>query len=138
MNKYFKEFLHRGLIFAGFGPIVIGVIYVILSKTINNLTISGTEVFGAILATYAIAFVQAGSTVFNQIEHWPTMKGLLCQLLSLYVTYVTCYLTNSWIPFDFRVVLLFTVIFVVGYFAIWGIVYLCVKGSAKKLNEKLV
>ena len=138
MNRYFKEFLHRGLMFAGFGPVIMGIIYCILSYTIKDFSVNGTDAFIAILSTYILAFVHAGSSVFNQIEHWSIMKGLLCQLGSLYIAYSGCYLLNSWIPFEPVVLAIFTAIFVVGYLAIWGIVYLCVKGNAKKLSEKLV
>ena len=94
--------------------------------------------FVAIVYIYLLAFVHAGSSVFNQVEHWSIMKGMFCQLVTLYITYVGCYLINSWIPFDFLVILIFTAIFVVTYFAIWVIVYLCVKGNAKKLTEKII
>ena len=137
MNRYLKEFLHRGLIFSGFGPIVMGIIYLVLSYTVKDFSVGGKEVFVAVLSTYLLAFVHAGSSVFNQIEHWSTMKGLLWQLGTLYLAYVLCYLINSWIPFDFMVIVIFTAIFVIGYLAIWGIVYLCVKGTARKLSEKL-
>lgn len=138
MNKYVKEFLHRGLMFGGFGPIIVGIIYLVLSYNIAGFSLGGADAFISIVSIYLLAFVHAGSSVFNQIEHWSTMKGLLCQLVSLYIAYVVCYLINSWIPFEFSVILIFTAIFVVGYLAIWGIVYLCVKGNAKKLNKKLV
>ena len=75
--------------------------------------------------------------MFNQIEHWGIMKGLLWQLSVLYVAYLLCYLINSWLPFDIAVVAIFTSIFVATYLVIWGIVYLCTKGNAKKLSEKL-
>ncbi len=138
MNIYIRGFLHRGLIFGGFGPIIMGIIYLILSYTVTDFTVGGTEAFTAILSTYLLAFVHAGSSVFNQIEHWSIMKGLFCQLGTLYVAYVGCYLINSWIPFEFSFVLIFTAIFVAGYLAIWVVVYLCVKNSAKKLSEKIV
>lgn len=138
MNIYLKKFLHRGLAFGGFGPIVMGIIYLILSCTVTDFTLGGEEAFVAIFSTYSLAFVHAGSSIFNQIEHWSIMKGLFCQLGTLYVAYVVCYLANRWIPFEFSFIIIFTAIFVGGYFAIWGIVYLCVKNSAKKLSEKIV
>ena len=138
MNKYVKEFLHRGLIFGGFGPIIVGIIYFILSYTVKDFSVGGKENFIAILSIYILAFVHAGCRVFNQIEHWGIMKGLLCQLGTLYIAYLICYLINSWIAFEITVVAIFTAIFVVGYLAIWGIVYLCVRGKAKKMSEKLV
>lgn len=137
MNKYVKEFLHRGLMFGGFGPIIAGIVYLILSYTLNDFSLSGGAVFLGIVSTYILAFVHAGSSVFQQIEHWSIMKSLLCQLGALYVSYAGCYIINSWIPFEPAVLAIFTGIFVAGYLTIWGIVYLCVKGSAKKLSEKL-
>ncbi len=137
MNRYIKEFLHRGLVFGGFGPIVMAIIYLVLSRTIKGFSLGGIEVFVSVISTYLLAFVHAGSSLFNQIEHWGIMKGLLCQLSTLYAAYLICYLINSWIPFNITVVAIFTAIFVIGYLAIWGIVYLCVKGNAKKLSENL-
>ena len=137
MNKYVKEFFHRGLIFAGFGPIILGIIYFILSKTINDLILSGSEVLLGIVSIYFLAFVQAGATVFNQIEHWSVAKSLLCHLSTLYVAYSLCYVINTWIPFEPKVLLIFTIIFMVVYFVVWGIVYFTIKATSKNLNAKL-
>ena len=137
MNKYVKEFFHRGLMFSGFGPIILGIVYFVLSKTINNFTLSGGEVLSGIISTYLLAFVQAGATVFNQIENWGISKSLLCHLLTLYVAYSLCYVANTWIPFEPKVLLIFTVIFMAFYFIVWGIVYSIVKTTSKNLNAKL-
>ena len=138
MNKYVKEFLHRGLIFGGFGPIVMGIVYLILSYTIKDFTADGNQIFGAIISTYMLAFVQAGTSVFNMVEHWSVMKALLLQLASLYTVYILAYVLNSWIPFNFVVIIIFTVIFMVIYFVIWLIVFLCVKATSKKLSKKIL
>ena len=137
MNKYVKEFFHRGLMFSGFGPIILGIIYFVLSKTINNFTLSGGEVLSGIISTYLLAFVQAGATVFNQIENWGISKSLLCHLSTLYVAYSLCYVANTWIPFEPKVLLIFTVVFMVIYFIVWGIVFFIVKTTSKNLNAKL-
>ncbi len=137
MNKYLKEFLHRGMAFGGFGPIIAGIVYLILSYTLEGFSLSGLEVFTAIASTYLLAFIQAGASVFNQIEDWPLAKSLLCHFATLYVAYVGCYLLNSWIPFDVTVLLIFTAIFAVAYFVIWITVYLAVRATSKKMNQKL-
>ena len=137
MNKYLKSFLHRGLIFGGFGPVITGIIYFILSLTIDNLSVSGTEMFTAIISTYLLAFIHAGCSIFNQIEHWPIAKSLFFHFLSLYLVYSVCYLINSWIPFDITVFLIFTGIFILGYAIVWLIVYIIVKQTERKLNSKL-
>ena len=137
MNRYLKSFLHRGLIFAGFGPIVMGVIYAILNSTVEDFSLGGGEVFLAIISTYLLAFIQAGASVFNQIEDWPLAKSLLFHFGTLYVGYLGFYALNRWIPFEISVVLIFTAIFVACYFFIWITVFLIVKATAKKLNKKI-
>lgn len=137
MNKYVKEFLHRGLIFGGFGPIVLGIIYVILEKALPEFSLNTIQYFIATVSVYIIAFVQAGATVFNQIEHWSIPKSLFCHFSMLYVAYVGCYLVNSWIPFDIKVIIIFTAIFAATFFAIWIAVFISVKLTSKKLNKKI-
>lgn len=137
MNKYLKEFLLRGMMFGGFGPIILGIIYFILSKTITDFSLSGFEVLLGIISTYFLAFVQAGATVFNQIEHWPITKSLFYHFSLLYAVYVICYISNSWIPFEWGVIGIFTAIFAVLYFIIWFTVYFIAKATGKKLNSVL-
>ena len=137
MNKYVKEFLHRGLIFAGFGPIILGIVFAILEGTVDGFSLGGGEVFVAVLSTYAIAFVQAGASVFNQIEHWSLAKSLFFHFGSIYLVYVVSYLANTWIPFEPLAVLIFTAIFAVVYFVVWVTVYLIVRGCEKKLNARV-
>lgn len=137
MNQYVKKFFHRGLMFGGFGPIIAGIVYLIVSVTLSNFTLSGMQVCLAIVSTYLLAFLQAGASVFNQIEEWPLAKSLLCHLVTVYVAYVSCYLLNTWIPFEPMVLVIFTAIFLAAYFVIWGIVYFTVKAAEKKLNKSL-
>ncbi len=137
MNKYVKEFLHRGLMFSGFGPIIFGIIIFIVSKTTDSFILEAGEVLIGIVSTYLLAFVHAGTSVFNQIEHWGIGKSLLCHLSTLYVAYSICYVINTWIPFEPKMFLLFTVIFMVIYFVVWGIVYFTIKATSKNFNAKL-
>ncbi len=137
MNKYVKEFLHRGLIFGGFGPIILGIIIYVISKTTNDLVMSGTDMLTGIISTYLLAFVHAGASVFNQIEHWSIGKSLLYHLSTLYVAYSLCYVINTWIPFEPKMILLFTAVFMAIYFVVWGIVYVTIKATSKRINEKL-
>jgi len=57
MNRYLKEFFHRGLIFGGFGPIVLGVIYAIVEASVADFSLSGMQVLVAIVSIYLLAFV---------------------------------------------------------------------------------
>ena len=137
MNKYLKEFLHRGLMFGGFGPIVMGIVFFIIEKTVDGVSFNATEVLLAIVSSYLLAFIQAGATIFNQIEDWPLPKSLLCHFVSLYIAYSGCYLLNSWIPFEPMVLVIFSVAFTATFFIIWLIVYLSVKTVSRKMNSKL-
>lgn len=137
MNKYLKDYLHRGLMYGGFGPIIAGIVYLIISFYVEDLSVSGVDFFTAIISTYVLAFVCAGSSVFNQIEHWSIAKSLVFHLSSYYLAYIFCNLINSWIPFDLKVILIFTGIFILSYFAIWLTVYICVKITGKRMSAKI-
>ena len=132
-----RDFFFRGLMFGGFGPVILGIIYLILHVALDGLTLSAPEVCLGILSTYLLAFVHAGASVFNQIESWPLAKSLLFHFSSLYIAYALCYVTNSWIPFEPAVLGIFTAVFVGIYFVVWGIVFLCVSASVKKMNQTL-
>ena len=137
MKKYLKEFLRRGLIFGGFGPIVGGIVFAILGETIEGFHIEGWQILLAIVSTYLLAFVQAGATVFNQIEGWSIGKSLAFHFITIYLAYSIAYVVNSWIPFEPMVLVIFTAVFVVTYAVIWVSVFLAVRATEKKLNENL-
>lgn len=137
MKKYLKEFLRRGLIFGGFGPIVGGIVFAILGATIEDFHIEGWQILLAIVSTYLLAFVQAGATVFNQIEGWSIGKSLAFHFITIYLAYSIAYVVNSWIPFEPMVLVIFTAVFVVTYAVIWVSVFLAVRATEKKLNENL-
>lgn len=138
MNKYVKEFLLRGMLFSGLGPIVLGIVFLILNFTISDFSLNGVEVFIAIISTYLLAFVQAGTSVFHQIEHWSPLKSAGFQLLSLYLVYLFSYLINSWIPLEVSVIIIFTIIFLVTYLIIWLITYFMIKKLSKNFNKKII
>lgn len=137
MNYYVKEFIKRGLIFSGFGPIIVGIVYLCIEGSGVDLKLNASIVFLAIITTYIIAFVQAGSSVFNQIESWPKAKSLFFQMTSIYVVYMGGYLINNWIPFKIEVIIIFTCVYVTTYLTIWLTVYFITKNTSKKLNSKL-
>lgn len=129
------EFFKRGLMFGGFGSIIVGLVLFIISMTDSTFSIEGWQIFVAIISGYLIAFIQAATTVFHTIEKWSPIKSTLLQLVCLYVVYIGAYLINNWIPFDYKVILIFTAIFVAAYFIIWLIVYLSIKFTSKRLNQ---
>ena len=132
-----RDFFLRGLLFGGFGPIIAGIVYLILHFTLQDLTLTGLQVFTVIVSTYLLAFVHAGASVFNQIESWPLAKSTLCHFGLLYLAYILCYVINSWIPFEPLVLGIFTAIFAVGYAVIWLAVYVSIRVTVKRLNRSL-
>ena len=137
MNQYVKNYLFRGLMFGGFGPMVAGIVLWIVQLTGVEVVLTGGEVLLAVVSTYILAFVQAGSSVFNQIEGWPIAKSMGVHFLSLYVVYVACYLLNVWMPFAWEVIAIFTAIFIAVYLVVWITVYLIIKKTSKKLNRNI-
>ena len=136
-KKHVKNFFLRGLAFGGFGPIIAGIVFLMVSFTVKDFSLSGAEAFTAIISTYLLSFVHAGASVFNQIDSWSIPKSLLAHFSLLYISYILCYVINSWIPFEPMVLLIFTAIFVVTYFIIWFTVYAIIKSTGKKLNKNL-
>jgi hypothetical protein len=108
-----------------------------LENTVPDFSLSGAEVLTAIVSIYLLAFIQAGATVFHQIESFSLPKSLLCHLSLLYIAYVSCYLLNSWIPFEPAVIFIFTAIFLAVYFSVWLAVVITIKIVSRRLNEKL-
>ncbi|MBE6607015.1 MAG: DUF3021 domain-containing protein [Ruminococcaceae bacterium] len=137
MNKYLKSFFHRGFVFGGFGPIITGIIYFIISLFADDFIVSGKEMVFAIISTYILAFMHAGASVFNQIEEWSIVKSVFFHFITLYFAYVFCYLFNDWLEFDLRVIMVFTAIFAVVYLVIWITVVTLIKITEKHLNAKL-
>lgn len=133
MNKYVKEFLHRGLMFSGLGCIIAAIII----SSEPELMHEGRSVLTAIVSTYFLAFIHAGTSVFHMIENWSAVKSAFFQLLTLYVSYLSCYLVNSWMNFNMTIIVVFTVVFVIVYALVWLIVYFSIRATSKKLNKNL-
>lgn len=44
MNKYVKEYLHRGFMFGGSGLIIAGIVYFIINLNVGGISITGEKV----------------------------------------------------------------------------------------------
>ncbi len=137
MNKYLKDFFLRGMMFGGFGPIILGIIYLVLQNCTENFSLNGRQVFIAIISIYLLAFIQAGASVLNQIETRFPILMTGAHLSVLYFATLGAYLINSWIPFRADALGIFTAVFVIGYAVIWMTVYISIKTVCRKLNQKL-
>lgn len=137
MNKYVKVFLVRGLLFGGFGPIIAGMVFMIIDFTGTNLVLEGWQIFLAIVTSYLLAFISAGASVFEQIEEWSTIKSMLIHCVTIYLIYLITYLVNSWIPLKWEVILIFSFGVIGGFLLIWLFVYIISKQCSKSLNKKI-
>ena len=137
MKRFWKEFLLRGLICAGGGPLVLGIIYGILGATGTAATLSPMEVSVAIISISLLAFIAAGMTAIYQQEQLPLPMMILLHGGALYLAYMATYLLNGWLEKALIPILVFTGIFLVCYALIWLIIYKVEKAKAEKLNRML-
>ena len=137
MKKYILEFLRRGLISCGFGPLVLAVIYLVLQRCEMIRVLSIDQVCLGIFSLSALAFVAGGMNIVYQIERLPLMAAVLIHGAVLYTCYLFTYLINGWMQWGSYPILAFTVIFVVGYLVIWAIIYATTKKNTDKVNRVL-
>ena len=137
MKKIVLEFLRRGLIASGIGPIVLAIVYLILQQTSAVETLSVNQVCIGIFSITALAFIAGGMNAIYQIERLPLMVAILIHGGVLYIGYLGMYLLNDWLGFGIMPIVIFSAIFVVGYIMIWAIIYSIIKRNAAKLNKML-
>ena len=137
MKKGISEFFRRGLTAAGIGPVVLAILYLLLGRFEGLETLRVGEVVTAIITLTALAFVAGGVNVIYGIERLPLLSAILIHGVVLYVGYLVTYLLNGWLEWGRIPVLVFSVIFLVGYLTIWAIIYSVIKHRTKNLNNVL-
>ena len=137
MKKYILEFMRRGLAACGLGPIVLAILYLIMGRTGALKLLRVDQVCIGIFSLSALAFIAGGMNVLYQIERLPLMVAILIHGSVLYVSYLATYLVNSWLEWGLTSILVFSGIFVVGYFAIWAVIYSIIKKNTDQINELL-
>ena len=137
MKKFVLEFLRRGLIASGIGPIVLAIVYLILQQASAVETLSVNQVCIGIFSIIALAFIAGGMNAIYQIERLPLMVAILIHGGILYISYLVTYLLNDWLDFGALPIIVFSAVFVVGYIVIWAIIYSIIKRNTAKLNKML-
>jgi hypothetical protein len=137
MKKYVLEFLRRGLVACGFGPVILAIIYLILQqqKLIDTLTVN--QVCLGIFSLTALAFIAGGMNTIYQIEKLPLMIAIFIHGSVLYLSYLATYLLNGWLGLGIAPIIVFSSIFVFGYVIIWVIIYFIIKRNTNQMNELL-
>ena len=137
MKKYVLEFVRRGLIASGFGPIVLAMLYLILQHLGKIETLTVNQVCLGIFSLSALAFIAGGMNVVYQIERIPLMVAILIHGMVLYMSYLVTYLLNDWLERGATPILVFSGIFFLGYLLVWVIIYSITKRNTEKVNEIL-
>ena len=137
MKRYLLDFLRRGSVACGFGPIILAVVYLVLHSQglVEMLTVH--EVCIGIFSLTALAFVAGGMNFIYQLERMPLMAAILIHGCVLYGSYLATYLINGWLEWGMIPVLVFSGIFVFGYLVIWAVIYVVFKRNTAKVNAVL-
>ncbi len=138
MIKFIKDFLLRGLVSFGFGPIVLAFLYLILQQANVVETLTVSEVCIGVFSLSALAFIAGGMNAIYQIERLPLMVAIFIHGSVLYVAYLVTYIFNSWLEWGVIPVLVFTAVFLLGYLAIWAVIYVANRNKTEELNKRLL
>lgn len=137
MKKNILEFLRRGCVACGLGPVVLAILYLMLQKQAGLEILTVDQVCRGIFSLAALAFVAGGMNVIYQVEQIPLMVAILIHGGVLYFSYLITYLINSWLEWGTAPILVFSCIFVIGYLAVWTVIYSITRRNTARLNEML-
>lgn len=137
MKRILLEFIRRGMMACGFGPLVLAAVYLILEHQGVVQVLTVRQVCLGIISLSALAFVAGGMNVVYQIECLPLMGAIAIHGGVLYLSYLLTYLINDWLDWGTAPILVFTGIFAVSYLAIWAVIYSVIKRNTAQVNELL-
>ena len=90
-----------------------------------------------IFSLSALAFIAGGMNFIYQIEQLPLMVAILIHGSVLYISYLVTYLLNGWLEWGGVPIGVFSAIFVLGYLAIWAVIYAIIRRNTAKINKIL-
>ena len=137
MKEKIWEFIRRGMMGSALGPLVLIVIYLILHRQGIIQTLTVNEVCLGFFSLSALAFIASGMNVIYQFERLPLMIAILIHGIVLYISYLATYLVNDWLEFGVTQILIFSAIFILGYLAIWAVIYTISRKNTKRINALL-
>ena len=137
MKKFILDFLRRGLVASGFGPLVLAVLYLILRKAAGLEMLTVNQVCIGIFTLTALAFLAGGMNAIYRLERLPLMAAIGIHGGVLYLSYLATYLLNDWLERGTGPILIFTGIFVLGYLVIWAVIYAVIRRNTTKVNAML-
>ena len=114
MKQNVLEFVRRGLMAAGFGPLILVAVYLVLQDQAGVETLTVRQVCLGICSLTALAFIAGGMNLVYQVERLPLMAAISIHGGVLYVAYLVTYLLNDWLEWGAMPILVFTGIFLLG------------------------
>ena len=141
-----KKAVLRGLLGMPLGVFISTTIGLIYSLVYGELMVI-PPVDGAItpLKAYAIQYIVSmvigfvfafGSAIF-EVDRWSIAKQTVMHFLLTSLVFLPCSIMARWVDFNFISVLVYFIIFIIIYIAIWFIQYFSWKNKIIKLNRKL-
>ena len=137
MKRHISEFVLRGMVGCGFGPLILVAVYLVLQQTAGVETLTVNEACIGIVSLYVLAFLAGGMNVVYQIERLPLMAAITIHGAVLYVGYLVTYLVNDWLEPGRPAILVFSAIFAAGYVSVWAVIYTVTKRNTDKVNALL-
>ncbi len=137
MNIHLRNFIQRGLMAAGGGPVVLAIIYGILGLTGAAEALVPQKICLEILTVTLMAFIAGGIGVVYQMERLPLLAATAIHAMALYLDYLLIYLLNDWLSRSWRSVGIFTGIYVAGYTLVWLCIVLIIHRKTATVNSAL-
>lgn len=137
MKQHILGFVGRGLVGCGFGPLVLAVFYLVMQHLGELETLTVDQVCVGIVSLAGLGFMAGGMNEIYQIERLPLIPAILLHGGVLYLSYLVAYLLNGWLESGVTPILVFSGIFILGFFAIWAVIYSIVKRSTARINQIL-
>ena len=137
MRRYLLDFVRRGLPASVLGPIVLGVIYLVINRQTGIEFVTIKQVCMGIFSLTALAFIAGGMNFIYQVEKLPLLFAILIHGGVLYISYLIVYLLNGWLEAGVLPLLVFTLIFIFGFFVIWLVISFVMKKKSARLNVML-
>ena len=137
MKQHILGFVGRGLVGCGFGPLVLVVFYLVMQHLGEVETLTVDQVCVGIVSLAGLGFMAGGMNEIYQIERLPLIPAILIHGGVLYLSYLVAYLLNGWLESGVTPILVFSGIFILGFFAIWAVIYSIIKRSTARINQIL-
>lgn len=89
------------------------------------------------IISMVIGFVFAFGSAIFEVERWSIAKQTTLHFVLTSIVFLPCSIMARWVEFNFISILVYFLVFISIYLAIWIIQYFSWKSKIEKLNKKL-